>query len=296
MPTHFQAWMHAQQQRIESVLDTLLPVHLIPHSLQTAMRYAVLDGGKRVRPLLVLAAGELVNAPTKRVEQVAAALELIHVYSLVHDDLPAMDDDVLRRGKATCHIQFGEANAILTGDALQTRAFEILSTPDLCDDPQKQLILIQLLAHATGASGMCGGQAFDLASVGQHLDLPMLEMMHRMKTGALIRAAVLMGVYCGETLTDQQLIQLDRFAKCIGLVFQVIDDILDTEGDTLVLGKTAGKDAKNSKPTYVSLLGLKGAKEKAEKLHEEALSHIEQFGVSAARLRALADFIIKRHH
>jgi farnesyl diphosphate synthase len=282
---------------VEAVLDACLPPNLIPHSLQEAMRYAALDGGKRVRALLVYAAGHLVEAPIERLDKIAAAVELIHAYSLVHDDLPAMDDDVLRRGKATTHIQYGEANAILAGDALQTRAFEVLATPGLCDDAAMQLILVQLLAHASGASGMCGGQVIDLSSTGQMIDVPALEMMHIMKTGALIRAAVLMGAYGGtEMLPDAALEKLDHYAKTIGLAFQVADDILDAEGSTHDLGKTAGKDALQQKPTYVALLGLSEAKKRLEMLHGEALTAIEEFGVSAVYLRALADFIIKRQN
>lgn len=292
----FQAWVITHQKHIESVLDSLLPAHSIPHILQEVMRYTVLDGGKRIRPLLVFAAGELVNAPLACVEKVAASLELIHVYSLIHDDLPAMDNDILRRGRATAHIQFGEANAILAGDALQARAFEILSTPDLCQSAAQQLRLIQLLSHAAGANGMCGGQVLDLASTGEDLTLPELEMMHIMKTGALIRGSVLMGAQCGESLSEQEYTLLDHFAKYIGLAFQVVDDILDAEGSTKTLGKTAGKDKQNNKPTYVSLLGLSHARKKVEELFEQAILALSPFKERAHRLHALANFIIERHH
>lgn len=296
MPEIFQTWVTTHQNHIERVLDKLLPEKAIAHTLQEVMRYAVLGGGKRIRPLLAFAAGELVKAPLASVEKVAASLELIHVYSLIHDDLPAMDNDILRRGRATAHIQFGEANAILGGDALQARAFEILATPELCQTASQQLRLLQLLSQAAGAEGMCGGQALDLASVGAELSLPELEMMHIMKTGALIRAAVLMGAQCGENLSVEEYTKLDQFAQNIGLAFQVVDDILDAEGSTEMLGKTAGKDQQHDKPTYVSLLGLSQAKRKAQELYEQALSALSFFGEHALRLNALANFIIERHH
>lgn len=296
MSESFQAWVTIHQNHIEGLLDKLLPEHAIAQTLQAVMRYAVLGGGKRIRPLLAFAAGELVQAPLVSVEKVAASLELMHVYSLIHDDLPAMDNDTLRRGRATAHIQFGEANAILGGDALQARAFEILTIPNLCQTADQQLSLLQLLARAAGAEGMCGGQALDLASVGSELSLPELEMMHIMKTGALIRAAVLMGAQCGEKLSEKEYMMLDQFAQNIGLVFQIIDDVLDTESSTEMLGKTAGKDRQNEKPTYVSLLGLSQAKRKAEELYEQALSALSSFGERALHLNALANFIIERHH
>jgi farnesyl diphosphate synthase len=296
MPQPFQDWLKTQQQRIETVLNDVLPPLIIPHILQEVMRYAALGGGKRIRPLLTFAVGELVNAPVRCVEQVAAAIELIHVYSLVHDDLPAMDDDILRRGKATTHIQYGEAKAILAGDALQTRAFEILSTPKLCASATQQLRLIDILSNAAGGRGMCGGQMLDLEAIGQQLNLAELEMMHIMKTGAMIRAAVLMGAHCGEALSTSELDKLDHFAKCIGLAFQVVDDILDAEGKTVELGKTAGKDKLRHKPTYVTLLGLSEARNKAKALHEEARACLTLFDERALRLYELADFIIKRHY
>jgi farnesyl diphosphate synthase len=296
MPQPFKDWLKTQQQRMEVVLDAVLPTHIIPHLLQEVMRYAVLGGGKRIRPLLTFAVGEVVDAPSQCIEQVAAAIELIHVYSLVHDDLPAMDDDKLRRGKATTHIQYGEAKAILAGDALQTRAFEILSAPTLSIAAPQQLKLIEILSNAAGGRGMCGGQMFDLEAIGQPLNLAELEMMHIMKTGVMIRAAVLMGAECGKALSPSDLAKLDHFAKCMGLAFQIVDDILDAEGKTVQLGKTAGKDKLCHKPTYVSLLGLSEAKNKAKTLYEEARACLSVFDERALRLYELADFIIKRHY
>lgn len=292
----FKEWVKVKQAQIETVLDALLPVKLIPHTLHQAMRYAALDGGKRIRPMLVFAAGELVDAPIATIEKIAAAIELIHVYSLVHDDLPAMDNDILRRGRATTHIQYGEANAILVGDALQTRAFEILSAPGLCHSATQQLALIQCLSQASGASGMCGGQVIDLEAEEKELTLAELEMMHIMKTGALIRASVLMGSQCGKNLSplDQQ--KLTQFAQCVGLAFQIIDDILDAEGNTTGLGKTAGKDQKSAKSTYVSLLGISEAKRKAHELYDTAMSAIKHFDQQAHHLSELANFIIERHY
>ena len=294
MRTDFQSWVAARQSRFEEVLRELLPrAEIIPQRLHEAMRYAVLDGGKRVRPLLAFAAGELAGADVNRVNIAAAAVELIHAYSLVHDDMPCMDDDVLRRGKPTCHVQYDEATALLVGDSLQTLAFQLLAEHRLSDDAQRQLEMIRLLAVASGSRGMAGGQAIDLASIGKSLALPELEFMHIHKTGALIRAAVLLGAQCGSVSAGQQ-DKLDRFGKLIGLAFQVVDDVLDCEADTATLGKTAGKDADNGKPTYVSLLGLQDAREMAGRLHREALETLAEFGDSALRLRELADFIVLR--
>lgn len=294
MTANFQGWVAAQQLHFEAVLRGLLPrAEVAPQRLHEAMRYAVLDGGKRVRPLLVFAAGALAGADTTRLNIAAASVELIHAYSLVHDDMPCMDNDVLRRGKPTCHVQYDEATALLVGDSLQTLAFQLLAEHRLCDDAQRQLDMVKLLATASGSRGMAGGQAIDLASVGRSLTLPELEFMHIHKTGALIRAAVLLGAQCG-TVAAAQLDRLDHFAKLIGLAFQVVDDVLDCEADTATLGKTAGKDADNDKPTYVSLLGIQGAKEMAGRLHLEALETLAEFGDAAQRLRELADFIVLR--
>ena len=260
MQADFQTWVASQQSRFEEVLSELLPLaDVAPQRLHAAMRYAVLDGGKRVRPLLAFAAGELAGAAVARVNFAAAAVELIHAYSLVHDDMPCMDDDVLRRGKPTCHVEYDEATALLVGDALQSLAFQLLSEQRLSDDASKQLQMVKLLAVASGSRGMAGGQAIDLASVGKQLTLPELEQMHIHKTGALIRAAIMLARrdtlrQCAERSGSSASWIIS--AKLIGLAFQVVDDVLDCEADTATLGKTAGKDADNDKPTYVRLLGL----------------------------------------
>ena len=295
MNVDFQNWTSHCQARIETFLDSRLPAtDCIPMRLHKAMRYAVLGGGKRVRPLLSFAAGELAGADVERVTVVAAAVELIHAYSLVHDDLPCMDDDILRRGKPTCHIEFDEATALLTGDSLQTLAFELLAEKPLADAPETQLNMIAQLAVASGSRGMAGGQAYDLDSVGKTLTLPELEFMHIHKTGALIRAAVMLGARCSNRLNEMQLNKLDHFAKRVGLAFQVVDDLLDTEATTATLGKTAGKDAENNKPTYVSILGINQARELAEKLQHDADQALMDFGDNALRLRQVTEFIIKR--
>ncbi|WP_296753169.1 polyprenyl synthetase family protein [Thiobacillus sp.] len=292
--TDFAAWTQACQARMESVLAEWLPApQIAPQRLHEAMRYAVLGGGKRVRPLLAFAAGEVAGADIERVQHAAAAVELIHAYSLVHDDMPAMDDDALRRGKPTVHVEFDEATALLVGDALQSLAFDILAAQPLTDDAAVQLKMVQLLAQAAGSRGMAGGQAIDLASVGKPLDLTELEFMHIHKTGALIRASVLLGAQCG-TLSGATATALDRYAKCIGLAFQVVDDVLDAETPTATLGKTAGKDAANNKPTYVSLLGVTRARELALELRADARAALADLGARAERLRQLADFVVER--
>ena len=279
---------------MESVLAECLPsAHIAPQRLHEAMRYAVLGGGKRVRPLLAFAAGEITGAPPDRVQYAAAAVELIHAYSLVHDDMPAMDDDALRRGKPTVHVEFDEATALLVGDALQSLAFDLLASQPLAGDAGTQLRMVRLLAQASGSRGMAGGQAIDLASVGKPLDLTELEFMHIHKTGALIRASVLLGALCGP-LPDATAAALDHYAKCIGLAFQVVDDVLDAEASTATLGKTAGKDAANNKPTYVSLLGVSRARELAQELRADAHAALADLGTPAARLRQLADFVVER--
>lgn len=291
----FLGWMTAIQQEMETTLDALLPsAEHEPRALNQAMRYATLGGGKRVRALLTYAAGELGQAPAGALARAAAAVEMIHAYSLVHDDLPCMDDDVLRRGKATCHVAFDEATALLAGDALQTQAFAVLAAPELGVEPARQLDMLRLLAHASGPLGMAGGQAIDLASVGQALNLPQLEFMHALKTGALIRASVLLGALAGEALPAEQMGRLDHFSRVIGLAFQVVDDVLDCEADSATLGKTAGKDAAHDKPTYVSLLGLAEARHMARELRDQAFAALEPFGARAERLRALADYIVVR--
>jgi len=290
----FSTWVSARQSACEGILKRLLPpADIFPQRLHEAMRYSVLDGGKRVRPLLAYAAGELAGAPLERVEIVGAAVELIHAFSLVHDDMPCMDDDVLRRGKPTCHVEYDEATALLVGDALQSLAFQLLSEHKLNDDAEQQLQMVRLLAVASGSRGMAGGQAIDLYSVGKRLALPELEQMHIRKTGALIRAVIMLGAYCGR-LERAQLDRLEHYGKCIGLAFQVVDDVLDTEADTATLGKTAGKDADNDKPTYVSLLGVAAARKMAAELHAEALRALSGFDERARRLREMADFIVMR--
>ncbi|MEY4592285.1 MAG: hypothetical protein RIR18_1180 [Pseudomonadota bacterium] len=293
-PSDFQAWMTATQSRTETALASRLPAaDTIPHRLHNAMRYAALGGGKRVRPLLAFAAGEVSEAPPATLDTVACALEMIHVYSLVHDDLPCMDDDVLRRGRPTCHVEYDEPTALLVGDSLQTLAFETLATP-IGINPMQQMEMVRLLAHASGSRGMAGGQAIDLESIGQELDQPQLELMHTMKTGALIHASVLLGALCGKALLPDERTALDHFARRIGLLFQVIDDILDCTASTSTLGKTAGKDAQADKPTYVQLLGLSQAKTLAETLREDALDSLSILGERAQRLTQLADFICHR--
>jgi len=295
IPSGFEAWVAALQARMETLLARLLPSSQVaPCRLHEAMRYAVLGGGKRVRPLLAFAAGELAEAPVERVAIAAAAVEIIHAYSLVHDDLPCMDDDVLRRGKPTCHVQFDEATALLAGDALQSLAFELLAGRGLAPDARTQLEMVSILGGASGSRGMAGGQAIDLDCVGKALSLPELEFMHIHKTGALIRASVLLGARCGSALDREGLARLDRFAKYIGLAFQVVDDVLDADSTTATLGKTAGKDADHHKPTYVQALGVEGARELAQEMRATAIDALAPFGARAGRLVDLADFIVKR--
>jgi farnesyl diphosphate synthase len=283
------------QARMEGALSRFLPpAHVAPARLHEAMRYAALGGGKRVRPLLAFAAGELVEAPAERLEVAGAAVELIHAYSLVHDDLPCMDDDVLRRGKPTVHVEYDEATALLVGDALQTLAFQLLAEHRIADDAAAQLEMVTLLAVAGGSRGMAGGQQIDLESTGKQLPLAELEFMHIHKTGALIRAAVLLGASCGKALGEAERAKLDRYAKALGLAFQVVDDLLDAEASTATLGKTAGKDSRQGKSTYVSLLGGHRARDLAQELREEALTALQGLGTRAARLSALADFVVLR--
>ena len=288
------------QARIETALERFLPpAGIAPQRLHDAMRYAALGGGKRIRPLLVFAAGEAAaddpaRADPLKLEIAACAVEYIHTYSLVHDDLPCMDDDVLRRGKPACHVEFDVATALLAGDSLQSLAFQLLAEHRLCDDPAVRVEMVKILALACGSRGMAGGQAIDLASVGGTLTLPELEHMHIHKTGALIRASVALGARCSNALASGQLARLDHYAKCVGLAFQVVDDVLDQESSTATLGKTAGKDAANNKPTYVSVLGLARAKALAEELREEAQAALSELGAGARRLSELADFIVLR--
>ena len=293
MTEQFQTWMKSTQAAVEIALTQYLPApSQLPQKLHEAMAYAVLDGGKRVRPLLVFAAGNLFNAPTELVSRAACAVEMIHAYSLVHDDMPCMDDDALRRGKPTVHKKYDEATALLVGDALQAQAFLVLSEANA--EADRKLPMLQLLAHASGSLGMCGGQAIDLDSVGIALNITELEQMHRLKTGALLRASVLLGAISGKHLTTNETNALDQYASAIGLAFQVVDDVLDATADSVTLGKTAGKDAADNKPTYVSLLGLEASRQLAEKLCNDAHQALSIFGESAQYLHDLADLIVQR--
>ncbi|MCU6434756.1 polyprenyl synthetase family protein [Undibacterium sp. Jales W-56] len=285
--------MASAQQQFEALFPSFLPgTDIVPGRLHEAMRYAALDGGKRVRPLLVFAAGLLFDAPADLLARAASAVEMIHAYSLVHDDMPCMDDDALRRGKPTVHVKYDEATALLVGDALQAQAFLVLS--EGLGDPATRLAMLRLLAQAAGSVGMCGGQAIDLASVGLALNIQQLEQMHRLKTGALLRASVLLGAMSGKTLSTSEVAALDVYASAIGLAFQVVDDVLDATADSATLGKTAGKDAADNKPTYVSLLGLQASQELAQKLCKDAHAALLPFGEKAHMLRSLADLIVQR--
>lgn len=288
----------AWQQRVDRALDHWLPpAHIAPQRLHEAMHYVVLNGGKRIRPLLVYAAGTALDVPLARLDPAACAVEVIHAYSLVHDDLPAMDDDDLRRGVPTCHKKFDEATAILAGDALQALAFHILSHGlDHTIPAQQRLDMVDTLAIASGSRGMAGGQAIDLAAVGQKLTEAELENMHIHKTGALIRASVKLGALCATPVVTEKLERLDHYAKCIGLAFQIQDDILDEVGQTQTLGKTAGADRNKNKPTYPSILGLPQARLLAADLCHDALQCLTGFGPEAEPLRGLAHYIIGRTH
>ena len=319
---NFNEWTRAVLARTEAALDAHLPsADIEPKRLHDAMRYTTLGGGKRVRPLLVHAAGLLTGATPEALDAAGAAIEMIHVYSLVHDDMPAMDDDSMRRGKPTVHVQYDEATALLVGDALQSQAFITLA--DTPVPAARKAALLRELAFASGSLGMAGGQAIDLASVGVALDRPSLEKMHRMKTGALLRAAVRLGALCGDeapesldagaavgaaahakqaggaavldTVDATALASaLERYSAAVGLAFQVVDDILDVTADSATLGKTAGKDEKDNKPTYVSLLGLDEARKLAKQLQADAHAALAPFGDRAERLAQLADLVVER--
>jgi farnesyl diphosphate synthase len=294
MNAAFEDWMKTVQAGSENDLSGYLPAaDVIPTKLHAAMRYALLGGGKRVRPLLVYAAGALFGADAATLSRAAAAVEMIHAYSLVHDDMPCMDDDELRRGKPTVHVAYDEATALLVGDALQSQAFLVLSEATTVP-PARLMAMVRLLAHASGSAGMCGGQAIDLDSVGISLTLAQLEQMHQLKTGALLRASVVLGALAGKDLTDEELNALNVYARAIGLAFQVVDDVLDATADSATLGKTAGKDAADNKPTYVSILGLEPSRALAEKLRLDAHAALAPFGEKALRLRELADLIVQR--
>jgi farnesyl diphosphate synthase len=292
----FQEWLQVHSERVESALDRLLDSpQTIPHRLHEAMRYAAQGGGKRIRPLLVYAAGQLGNSSSTNQEQMldaaAVAVECIHAYSLVHDDMPCMDDDDLRRGRPTVHKAFDEATALLVGDALQTRAFEVLA--NVSGDANQRLKMIACLAAASGSRGMAGGQAIDLESVGKKLDLSGLKQMHAMKTGALLSCAVELGGIAAN-LNAEQLAQLDKYSKALGLAFQIVDDVLDVTADSQTLGKTAGKDAAANKPTYVTLMGLDYAQQQAKELQEIAMSSLDGFGNQAQALKDLALLVVNR--
>jgi farnesyl diphosphate synthase len=297
----FEGWMSQQLQQVETALQNWVSADA-PAQLGVAMRYAVLDGGKRLRPLLVLAARQAVAGPQadpvldEAAMRAACAIELIHAYSLVHDDMPCMDNDVLRRGKPTVHVQFGQAQALLTGDALQALAFEVLTPAGSAVPDALQGVLCRILARAAGHAGMAGGQAMDLASVGSQLTETGLRQMHRLKTGALLEASVQLGASCGHA-SATALHGLNQYAQSLGVAFQVIDDVLDVTSDAATLGKTAGKDAANAKPTYVSLMGLEASKQYAHDLLERALLALSQSGLPhTGRLTDLAQRVVSRNH
>ena len=288
----FEQWIERSLASFEQALDSFVPADA-PAGIGEVMRYAVLGGGKRLRPLLVLAACDAVQGEPQAAMRAACSVELIHAYSLVHDDMPCMDDDILRRGKPTAHVQFGEAQAMLAGDAMQALAFEVL-TPDEGGDPALQARLCGLLARSAGHAGMAGGQAIDLASVGQTLDEATLRDMHRRKTGVLLQASVMMGAACGKA-DAKALAALSDYGAAIGLAFQVVDDILDVTQDSAVLGKTAGKDQDANKPTYVSVLGLDAAGKLAETLRDQAHQALLASGLAnTAWLSLLADMVVER--
>jgi farnesyl diphosphate synthase len=289
----FSAWSGVHLQRVEQALEQWVPSHA-PAGLGEAMRYAVLGGGKRLRPLLALAACESVKGHEQAALRAACSVELIHAYSLVHDDMPCMDNDVLRRGKPTVHVKFGQATALLAGDALQALAFELLTPLDGSVPEAMQAKLCALLARAAGEAGMAGGQAIDLASVGMALDEAQLKKMHELKTGALLQASVMMGAACG-LATPQQTHALLTYGHAIGLAFQVVDDILDVTADSATLGKTAGKDAEANKPTYVSILGMQRSQAYAQQLYAQATAALDASALTdTAALRALADMVVQR--
>lgn len=302
----FQTWMGERARHFEWVAGNLMPrasMANAPKRLIGAMRYAVLGGGKRVRPLICYAAGVITGAPAAVLDRAALALEMVHSYSLVHDDMPSMDNDTLRRGRPTCHVQYGEALAMLAGDALQAEAFSVVTTSDV--PAAIAALLCRTLSHAAGVWGMCGGQALDLAMVGGHPGEAELLRMQAMKTGAMITASALMGAQSGNwaELGDLAKAGLVRYADALGVAFQVVDDILDCTQDTVTLGKTAGKDEKDDKPTWVSLLGLDGAKERAATLEREAVESLALIescpGVptgSTQRLREIAEYVVRRTH
>jgi geranylgeranyl pyrophosphate synthase len=292
----FSERLQVYQNSVETALEHWLPdTSIQPEKLHESMRYSVLSDGKRIRPVLVYATGEAFGLPLETLDGPACAVEIIHAYSLIHDDLPSMDDDDLRRGRPTCHKKYDEATAILAGDALQALSFHILAhDPKIRVNSQQRLSMIDMLAIASGSRGMAGGQAIDLAAVGQSLNITELENMHIHKTGALIKASAELGALSVENVEPELFSRVSQYAKCIGLAFQIKDDILDIEGDTETLGKPQGSDMAMNKPTYPDLLGLNGAKQAADELHSKAIKCLDVFDEQADMLRAIADYIVKR--
>jgi farnesyl diphosphate synthase len=297
-PTKFSAQLKDWQQLIESALDARLPsASISPTRLHEAMRYSVLGGGKRVRPALVFATAETLGLSASAVEGAACAVEMIHVYSLIHDDLPAMDDDDLRRGRPTNHKAFDEATAILAGDALQVLAFAVLANdPTLPQDPSIRMALVNLLAQASGTFGMAGGQALDLAAEGKELALDQVIDIHARKTGALISASVMLAAACKPDLPAQLREALQRYARCVGLAFQIRDDLLDIEGDASLLGKPTGADREHKKATYPAIAGLEHSHQEVRRLHDQAIATLQLFPGGAPLLVALADWLVLRQH
>ena len=292
----FQSRLSSYQQRVNSALDKYLPTDDPPeHNLAKAIRYSVIGGGKRIRPAMVYAAGEAMGVSNDLLDIPACAIEMIHAYSLIHDDLPAMDDDDLRRGRPTCHKAFDEATAILAGDALQALAYEILAKDDHKElTPEHRINMLSLLTEASGAHGMAGGQAVDLASVGKQLNLAQLENMHRLKTGALIRASILLGAMCQQNISDDEINILSEYSLCIGLSFQIQDDILDVIGDTETLGKPQGSDEAQEKPTFPAIIGLEESKQLALEQHQQAINILQPLDERADSLRELSAYIVER--
>lgn len=295
--SEFQERLQVYQESVDTALEHWLPKASIqPETLHEAMRYSVLSDGKRVRPVLVYAAGEAFGVDLKELDGPACAVEIIHAYSLIHDDLPSMDDDDLRRGRPTCHKKYDEATAILAGDALQALSFHILAQDEnIKVNSEQRLTMINTLAIASGSRGMAGGQAIDLAAVGKSLNITELENMHIHKTGALIRASAELGALSAKNVDDDLFARISQYAKCIGLAFQIKDDILDIESDTETLGKPQGSDMEQNKPTYPELLGLDGAKQAADDLYNKAIHCLDAFDERANTLRSVADYIVNRN-
>jgi farnesyl diphosphate synthase len=297
-PEEFGAQLEIWRDRMERALDARLPQpDLVPARLHAAMRYSVLGGGKRIRPALLFATARTLGLTEDEVEAAACAIELVHVYSLVHDDLPSMDNDDLRRGRATCHKAFDEATALLVGDALQPLAFQLLAVdPALPASPAIRLRLIDMLAQASGTFGMAGGQAIDLAVQGKRLDIGQVEDMHARKTGAVIRASVLMAAECAPQLDPVLYASLARFANAVGLAFQIQDDLLDVTGDVSTLGKATGADLERAKPTHPAVIGIPASQQRVRLLHNQAINALAPFGERASSLRSLAHWLLSRQY